>query len=179
VTTASSLTLPASLEGQLVACDVRLENAGGFAYAEMFSGVGPVEAASTGGGGGTPTTPTTPTAPIDTARPTSRIRRVRCTKRGSKRRRCRITIAAKDSDGQIDRISAKLTFRRRVCRRRNGVRRCRRKKFTKRLRLRETSQDGVYLARVRLRRGRYTLTVVSVDGAGHRSRRKVKRFRVR
>jgi len=32
---------------------------------------------------------------------------------------------------------------------------------------------------VRLKKGRYRLAVVAVDGAGHHSRRKVKRFRVR
>lgn len=171
-TAGASTTLPSVVQGQLITCDVRLENAGGFAYAEMLTGVGPVAAAP----GGTVT-------PTDTARPTSSIRRVRCrrprNRRSNRRRRCRITIVAKDSDGTIDRISARLTYRRKVCRRRAGRRRCRRKKFTKRLRLRETRTKGVYVARVRLRKGRYTLAVVSVDRAGHRSRRKVKRFRVR
>lgn len=60
-----TITLPASTQGTTIICDARLENAGGFFYAEadFASAVGPVAAAATpggsgtGGGGGTGTTP--------------------------------------------------------------------------------------------------------------------------
>jgi hypothetical protein len=92
------------------------------------------------------------------------VTRVRCS-RGI----CSFTVAASDASG-IRRVEGRITRRVRRCRVRGGRRRCStvtRTVSRPRFRLSGTR----YVARVRLRAGRYTLRVRAIDRAGNAPRR--------
>ena len=161
-------TLPAAAAGRLITCDVRLENAGGFAFAEMDSGVGPVS------GNGSSSTPST----SDKTRPKVSIRRVRCGRRRNGRRRCRITVHATDTGGIVKRIKASLRFRKRKCRQRGGTTHCVRRKARRRIRL-KAKKGGIWTKTKVLKRGRYRIRIQATDSSGNKSKLKSKRFRVR
>lgn len=158
-----TVRLPADAAGARVACDVRLENNGGFAYAEMAieDAVGPI----TGNGG---------SVTRDRTKPKIRIRRIRC-----RRHRCKITIKASDRGGTVEHVAGVVNGKRRACRVRHGARRCRLKGIrTKHLKLHK-KRGGIYVARVKLRRGRYSVRVRSRDSSRNLSKRVKKKFRVR
>lgn len=157
-----TVTLPPDAAGAFVACDVRLENDGGFAYAEMSTddAVGPVE--------GNPVPPVR-----DRTKPKVRIRRIKC-----RQHRCKITIKASDRGGTVKHVAGVVNGKRRACRVRHGTRRCRLKGIrTKHLKLHK-KRGGIYVARVKLRRGRYSVRVRSRDSSRNLSKRVRKRFRV-
>jgi trypsin len=161
----SNLVLPPQSAGARVVCDVRFENAGGFNYFEMNAdyALGPIA----------PAEQTPPPPPPDTTAPTSRIGQIRCVAR-----RCRIRIQASDPGGQVSAINAKLTYKVKRCRRINGRKRCRNAKRT--IRPRAILKNGSYQITIKLKRGRYTLTVIAIDTAGNRQTVPAKKtFRVK
>ena len=180
VTDVPTLRLPAETLGAFLVCDVRYENAGGFRYVATSADdqVGPVLAAlppAAGGGGagsGGGGAPATPPAVADTTRPRARVSRVRCV-----RRRCTIKVAASDSGGQVRSLRASLRYKVKRCRTVGGRRRCRSVKKTKRLRPRRSGAG--FTITTRLRRGRYSVSVVATDTSGNRSSVARRSFRVR
>jgi hypothetical protein len=170
--TGPTVVLPALTLGKLVACDVRIENDGGFAYATMPGGVGPVAARPAAAPG------PKPTVTVDTTAPTAGFRRTKCGRKRRGRRRCQITLRAVDQGGTIKRPTARLTFKRRTCRRVDSRRRCRRRTVRRTIRLRP-QLGGLYTAAVSLKRGSYKLTVVVTDAAGNRSKTAKLSLRVR
>jgi hypothetical protein len=167
--TGPSVGLPAATVGRRIACDVRLENSGGYQYLEgaLVGAFGPVAASSSAPPG------TSPTTPSDKIKPKARVRKIRC-----KRHRCKITIKASDAGGIVKKVSARVKGKYKKCRRVNGKRRCKTRKVNKKLKVRKRG-GGIYRAKVKLKRGRYTLSVVATDAAGNRSKKAKKKFRVR
>jgi Trypsin len=161
-----SVVLPPVAQGNRIVCDARLENAGGYQYVEqsVASALGPV---------GPPLAVTPPAPAPDTTKPKASVRKIRC-----KHRKCTITIKAADPGGIVKRVSARVKGKYKKCRRVHGRRRCRNVNVNKKLRL-SKRRGGIYVARVRLKRGKYILSVVATDAAGNRSRIAKKKFRVR
>ncbi len=74
-------------------------------------------------------------------------------------------------------VSARVDYKVKRCRAVAGRRRCKAVKKTKRLRT--TRTRGGFSITTKLRRGRYTLSVVATDTSGNVSRAARKSFRVR
>jgi hypothetical protein len=173
----STYTVPASLVGRRLRCDVRIENGGGFHYTRSTDAFGPVQPARSpdaDGGSGI-------VGGSDTIRPVSQVRFVRCPRprRRGVRRTCTIRIVAVDLGSIIRRVEGRLLYRIRTCRRRpSGRRACRTRRGSKRVRV--TGSGAIF--KVVLRRatpGRYTIRLRAVDGAGNRqSRAATKSFTV-
>lgn len=161
-----SVVVPPAAQGNRIVCDVRLENGGGYQYLEesIASALGPVAPAPA---------VTAPPPPPDTTKPRASVRKIRC-----KHRRCTVTLKAADPGGIVKRVSARVKGTYKKCRRVHGRRRCKNVKVNRRLRL-SKRRGGIYVARVALKRGRYSLSVVATDAAGNRSRIAKKKFRVR
>ena len=162
-----TLTLPAGTQGARLVCDVRYESAGGFTYSDTLgeAAVGPVLPAL-------PPPVPKPAVAADTARPSARIGRVGC-----RRGRCTVKVRTSDVGGLVRSLSAKLTYKVKRCRTSGGRRRCRSVRKTKSLRPRRAR--GGFTITTRLKRGRYTLSVVATDTSSNRSRTARKAFRVR
>jgi hypothetical protein len=171
--TTQSITLPAEALGARVLCDVRYENAGGFAFSDtpLAAAVGPVDAAVVVN---PPAGPSVTPPAVDRTRPSSRVTRVRC-----RARRCTISIRASDSGGRVRALSVRVSSRVRICRRVRGRLRCVSRTRTRRLRVRVV-RGGYRAVTGRLARGRHTVTVVAIDTSGNRQRRATRRaFTVR
>lgn len=108
----------------------------------------------------------------DSTAPTLRFSSFSCTKK----RRCTLRVKAADNSGVVAGVQAALSRKVTSCKKRRGKRRkC--KKVTRRKQLKPRAAAGGFKATAKLKRGRYTLTAVAVDGTGNRSatlRRKVR-----
>ncbi len=158
------VVLPAATRNLRIVCDVRFENAGGYQYIEgtEADALGPVGAAIT------------PPPPLPDTKPTARVQKVRC-----KHRRCTVTIKATDKNGgTIKKVSGRVKGKYKKCRRVHRKRRCKTRKVNKRLKLKK-KKGGIYVGKIKLRRGRYTAYARARDNTGNRSKLGKKKFRVR
>lgn len=171
-----TLAVPAAAVGQRLACDVRYENAGGFAYATDKTPSAPVTAAPLPMSTTPPTMSTTPPTVFDRTRPRSRITRIRCPGRV-----CIVSISASDTKpGAVKSLIVTLARTRTTCRGRGARRTCRRVRITKRLRAGAFGGGRYRVVAGRLAPRRYRITVVATDTAGNRQAKAATRlFRVK
>ncbi len=120
-----------------------------------------------------PVTPAPVGARPDRTPPWAGVTGLRCRKR-----RCAVTVAARDNQGAVPSILALASRRVRVCiTRRSGRKSCRRALRTRKLALRRVS--GGFRGRFELTPGSYRFSAVVTDVAGNRSRTATLAFRVR
>ncbi|HEY1358959.1 MAG TPA: serine protease [Thermoleophilaceae bacterium] len=163
---AATVVLPSGALNQRIVCDVRFENAGGYQYIEgdESGALGPVGAAIA---------PTPTPTPKDTTKPKAKIQKVRC-----KHGRCSITIKATDSGGNLKTVRERVKGKYKRCRRVHGKRRCKTRSVNKKLKLKKKG-GGIYTSKIKLRKGRYAVSVRAVDSVKNSSKLAKKRFRVR
>ena len=157
-----TLTLGADAQGRVVTCEVTAWSAGGWRtqQAAVRGPVGPPLPPPPAPPPAPPTPAPTPAVPQDLVRPRARI-----TRRSCARRRCRLTVVARDSGGPATRATVRYQ-RVSGCPRGRRGRRCRR---VRTLRARAV-RDGVFtVVTPRLAPARWRFTVVAVDASGNRS----------
>lgn len=163
---AQQLTLSSAMARRVVTCDVTAVNAGG-ARTIQARVVGPVATSPVGTQGTAPPAPapSTPAAsggtPLDLVAPVARVTRRSCAKR-----RCTLTVTAKDSGGPA--TSARAVYRRLTgCAKGRRGKRCRADHTITAKR----AGTGLFVVRTpRLAIARYRFTVTAKDASGNLSR---------
>lgn len=167
-----TLALPDALTGRVLACEVRAVNAGG-ARTMVSRTAGPVAVRAPAPPPPPPPGPPGPpvvTPPADLLAPV-----VAVTRRNCARRRCTLTLVARDSGG--DAVRASVAWERLSgCPKGRKGKRCR---AVRRTAARRTGAGIFQLRTPRLAAARYRFTVTAWDAAGNRSRAVAVVLRVR